>query len=102
MLLPFVGQKTTNEDAGKVLDILVTKGNSKEIFLKGVEGLKSIVWERTYDDDDDDDDDDGGEATLTESLAKITVTEDEVRMDPILQTVGLYRAIKQVFKRIKS
>ena len=99
MLLPFLGQKTTNEDAIKVLDVLVTKGNSKEIFLKCVEGLKSIVWERTYDDDDDDD---GGEATLTESLAKITVTKDEVRMDPILQTVGLYRAIKQVFKRIKS
>jgi hypothetical protein len=99
MLLPFLGQKTTNEDAGKVLDILVAKGNSKEVFLKCVEGLKSIVWERTYDDDDDDD---GGEATLTESLAKITATKDEVKVDPILQTVGLYRAVKQVFKRIKS
>jgi len=90
MFLPFLGQKTTNEDAGKVLDILVTKGNSKEIFLKCVEGLKSIVWERTYDDDDADDD---GEATMTETLDKITGA--EVKVDTILQTVGLYRAVKQ-------
>src|SRR5271170_872589 len=99
MLLPFLGRKATNEDAGKVLDILVAKGNSKEVFLKCVEGLKSIVWERIYGDDDDDD---CGEATLAESLAKLSAAEDEVKVDPILQTVGLYQAVKQGMKSIIS
>src|SRR5271169_1572509 len=90
MLLPYLGQKGTNEEARKVLEILVTKGNSKEVFLKCVEGLKSIVWERIYDDDDDDDD---GEATLTEKLAKVTTDEKDVKVDQVLQTVELYRAI---------
>src|SRR5277367_5739915 len=99
MLLPFLGQKATNENAGKVLDILVTKGNSKEVFLKCVEGLKLIVWERKYDDDDGDGD---GEATFTETFAKITGPENEVKVDPILQTVGLYRAVKQGLNSVIS
>lgn len=92
MLLPYLGQKATNEDARKVLDILVTKGNAKEVFLKCVEGLKSIVWERTYDDDDDDDD---GEATLAEKLAKVTTDEDAVKVDQVLQTRELHRAVSR-------
>lgn len=93
MLLPYLGQKATNEDARKVLDILVTKGNAKEVFLKCVEGLKSIAWERTYDADDDDDDD--GEATLAEKLAKVTTDEKAVKVDQVLQTRELYRAVNR-------
>jgi hypothetical protein len=89
-LRPYLGQKATNEDARKVLDILVTKGNAKEVFLKCVEGLNSIVWERTYDDNDNIDD---GEATLTEKLAKITTDEKDVKVDEVLQTLELYRAV---------
>jgi len=91
MLLPYLGKKTTNVEARKVLDLLVTKGNAKEVFLKCVEGLKLIAWERTYDYDDDDD----GEATLTEKLAQVTTDEKDVKVDQVLQTVELHRAITE-------
>ena len=88
MLLPYIGQKGTHDNGVKVLDIVLAKGNAKEVFLKCNEGLKSIVWERTYDDDNDD-----GEATLTEKFNKVTIDDDDDKADPVVQTVELYRAI---------
>jgi Uncharacterised protein family, YAP/Alf4/glomulin len=91
-LSPFIGQKVTRDNALKVLDIVIIKGNAKEVFLKCIEALRLVHWERTFDDDDDDDD---GEATMTEKLAEITKDEKENKVDPIAQTVELYRAINK-------
>ena len=97
-LLPFLGRKETNEETVKVFDILVTRGNAKEVFLKCVEGLRSILWERTYDNDQVDD----SEAMLSEKLAKVTTNDDGIKVDPILQTVGLYQAVKQGMNSVSS
>ena len=90
MLLPFVGQKETRQNAVKVLDIVAEKGNAKEVFLKCNEGLKNIVWKRNYFDKDDED----GEATMSEKLAQICIEDKTTKMDPVSQTKELYRATK--------
>lgn len=103
MLLPFLGRSTTLDNAKNVLDIIVAKGNAKEVFLKCNEALKNIIWERNYDDDDEHDDgdeydgderdDDGGEASLAEQIEKVRITEKEEKLDPVMQTVELCQAI---------
>ena len=90
MLLPYIGQKGTHDNGVKVLEIVLAKGNAKEVFLKCNEGLKNIVWERTYDDGGDDDD---GEATLAEKFNQVTLDPKENKVNPVVQTVELYRAI---------
>ena len=88
-LLPYLGQKGTHDSAVRILDIVTAKGNAKEVFLKCNEGLKNILWERTYDDDDDNDN--GGEATLADKLVELNL-EQNGKADPVIQTVELYRA----------
>lgn len=80
MMVPFLGREATCEAAKQVLDLIVTKGNAKEVFLKCVQGLKRIQYERSAGDDDD---------TLVEKLAQTTL-EDVV--DPVTQTTELYEA----------
>lgn len=87
MLLPYVGRKGTHDNAVKVLNIVLAKGNAKEVFLKCNEGLKNIVWERIYDDDDDD-----GEAALAEKFNEVTINDKDNGVDPVVQTVELCRA----------
>jgi hypothetical protein len=87
MLLPFLGQSATRSDAVKVLDILVDKGNAKEVFLKCTDALKLVVWDSGFGDGEDGDD---GEATLTGNLKQISCENEEV--DPVMQTVELSRA----------
>jgi len=87
MLLPYIGQKGTKDEAVKVLHIVLDKGNAKEVFLKCNEGLKNIVWERTYYDDNDD-----GEATLTEKFNEVNIDDEDNKVDSVVQTVELYQA----------
>jgi hypothetical protein len=89
MIIPFLGRKAAQENAVKILDILATKGNAKEVFLKCNEGLKNVQWKRRFIDDEDDDD---GEATLTEKLGEPVVSNNQQREDSITQTLELYRA----------
>lgn len=93
MLLPFIGRKATHGKAIKVLDIVITKGNAKEVFLKCIEGLKNIIWERNYDEDEEDDD---GEATLAEKISEFRMDdndENDDKVDPVVQTAELCQAI---------
>lgn len=97
MLLPYIGQKGTHDDAVRVLHIVLEKGNAKEVFLKCNEALKNIVWERTYDDDyGDDDDSDDREATLAEKFNEVTIHD---KVDSVVQTVELYRAVTTGYSR---
>lgn len=72
MLVPFLGRKGTRNLADSVLDVVVRKGNAKEVFLKCTEALKSISWVRDYDEEDSD-----AEATLADKLDdnKVDLTE---------------------------
>ena len=94
MLLPYIGKKSTRENAAKVLDVIITKGNAKEVFLKCNEGLKCIFWERKGEDEDEDGDD--GEAALAQNIARrlmINDNDNDNKVDPVVQTVELCRAI---------
>lgn len=84
MMVPFLGSHETLECAVTVLDVIVEKGNSKEVFLKCVEGLKSIHYKRDVDDEDEDEDEDG---TLREEPAETTSSE---KINSVAQTVELY------------
>jgi len=89
MLVPFLGKKSTSEMGSKVLDVVVDKGNAKEVFLKSVEALKDIKYGADYEDTAGVED--PGEATLAEKLSEFTVEDTEV--DPIEQTTELYKAV---------
>ena len=52
MIVPFLGNKDTAELGSQVLDLLVMKGNAKEVFLKCVEALKGIQYSRDVNDND--------------------------------------------------
>jgi len=88
MLLPFIGNKATRENAVELLDIVVTKGNSKEVFLKCTEALNGVQWERTYEDDEDE-----GEATLAEELENMNF--EDFPIDTAAQTIELYKATQK-------
>jgi len=87
MMIPFLGKKETLQAAVKVLDIVVEKGNSKEVFLKCVEGMKSIRYKRdvVVDDEDEDEDEDGA---LAEKPFDTTSNE---KVNPAAQSVELYK-----------
>jgi Uncharacterised protein family, YAP/Alf4/glomulin len=95
MLLPYIGKGSTRENAARVLDVIIAKGNAKEVFLKCNEGLKSILWERTDEDEDEDDDGDDGEATLAEKIARVRLmnSDNDDKVDPVVQTEELCRVI---------
>ena len=78
----------------KVLDVVVNKGNAKEVFLKSVEALKDIKYGADYEDTAEVED--PGESTLADKLSEVTVEDTE--LDPIQQTTELYKAI---FKGIR-
>jgi hypothetical protein len=86
MLVPFLGHSETRPYTANVLDVVVEKGNAKEVFLKCTEALKRIPWREEFDDDEDND----GEATLAEKLTEFT--KDESENDQIGQVSELYRA----------
>jgi hypothetical protein len=88
MLVPFLGRSVARPYAANVLNVLVEKGNAKEVFLECTEALKRIPWEEEFDEDDDND----GEATLAEKLTEFTITKDESENDQIGQVSELYRA----------
>lgn len=89
MLVPFLGRKATKDIAAQVLDVVVTKGNAKEVFLKCVEALKGIKYGTDFDDLAEEGEE--GEATLAERLSEFTMEDTEV--DPIQQTTELYGGI---------
>lgn len=76
MLLPFLSREGTRSDAHTVLDIVVRKGNAKEVFLKCTEALKSISWEREYEEEEEDD----AETTLAGKLEDVALDENEVNL----------------------
>jgi hypothetical protein len=94
MLIPFLGRSVTRGYAANVLDVVVEKGNAKEVFLKCTEALKCIPWREEFDDEDDED---GGEATLAEKLTEFT--KDESENDQIGQVLELYRATRTGISR---
>jgi fatty acid/phospholipid biosynthesis enzyme len=79
MLLPFLGHKTTSQAAEEVLDVVVIKGNAKEVFLKCIEGLQNTTYDRELISDDVDENQ--------------TAPTEEV--DPVLQTTKLYQAAQK-------
>jgi hypothetical protein len=94
MLIPFLGSSVTRPYAANVLDVVVEKGNAKEVFLKCTEALKRISWREEFDEEDDYD---GGEATLAEKL--IEFTKDESENDQVGQVLELYRATQTGISR---
>src|SRR5271156_448201 len=95
MLLPFIGNKATRESAVKILDVVVTKGNSKEVFLKCTEALKNIQWERTYEGEEDEE----GEATVAEDLENMDF--EDLPIDTVAQTIQLYKATQKGLSVVK-
>ena len=85
LLIPFLGQKTTVDAAQKVLSVVMSKGNAKEVFLKCVEGIRNIIWER-----------EPSEEEHIESKLEMAPTTEatlhERQPDAILQTTKLYHA----------
>jgi Uncharacterised protein family, YAP/Alf4/glomulin len=109
MLLPYIGRKSTVENANKVLNVVTAKGNAKEVFLKCIEALKMIIWENTVEEDDNDDE----EATLAGKIVEVSVHENGDKQDSMFQTIQVYHAIntgyfllycvlREVFKRIRT
>jgi hypothetical protein len=81
MMVPFLGREGTLKSAADVLDVIVSKGNAKEVFLKCVEALRGIRYIRNVNDDSDED-------TLKENAAP-NLNE---RINPVIQTVQLCNA----------
>lgn len=88
MLLPFLGRKATETNANKVLTVLVTKGNAKEVFLKCNEALRTIEWQPQ----DDAGPHEEGEANVAEALNAISKEQEGQEIDPVKQVVAICRA----------
>ena len=97
MIVPFLGNKDTVELGSQVLDLLVTKGNAKEVFLKCAEALKGIQYSRDLNDDDNEEkkeEEDDHEITLAERLSKINM-KSTIEIRSIQQTTQLYKALRK-------
>ena len=93
MMVPFLGNKDTAELGSKVLDLLVMKGNAKEVFLKCVEALKGIQYSRDVNDNDnEEEEDEEDEVTLAEKLSKFNM-KSTIEINPVQQTTQLYKAL---------
>jgi Uncharacterised protein family, YAP/Alf4/glomulin len=90
MIVPFLGNGDTVDSGSKVLDLLVMKGNAKEVFLKGVEALKGIQYSRDLNEEEEEEEE--NEATLAEKLSKFKM-ESPFEIDPVQQTTHLYKAL---------
>src|SRR5579871_6673416 len=87
MLIPFLGQGTTSDAAKAVLNHIISKGNAKEVFLKCLEGMQNITWQReTFDETNEDNSD------LAVPVSLINL---EGGSDPLLQTIALYNAARE-------
>jgi hypothetical protein len=84
MIVPFLGFQATVEAGREVLNVVVKKGNPKEIFLKSTEALQGIAWEREVLEDEASD-----EVDLVETISKVTIGDG---CDPLLQLTELYNA----------
>ena len=88
VILPYIKQKQTRVDAVRILDIVTTKGNAKEVFLKCIEGLKTIAWEPSVLNDEEEI---NTVETIIEKRNGTTPTEEDP-LDTIAQTSEIFRA----------
>jgi len=86
MMVPFLGRKATSETAQEVLDVVVNKGNPKEVFLKCVEGIRNILWQREELEEEELDD---------PHLPEDSEVTPEDGPDPVMQLIKLHDAAKE-------